>query len=228
VLGHAGLDFAVLDAEHAPFGIEAIDRALVGAAAVGLPLLVRVPRLDSPLIGASLDAGAAGVVVPHVGSASDAALVVAAVRFAAGQRGVSPSGRGGGYGGLAVSDFLRQQDAASVVCCQIEDRDGVDQVEAICQVDGVDCLLIGRVDLMVSLGAAATDDPMVEAAVRGVAGVARQQGVALAIFVPTPAEIDRFRAMGFTAFLCGSDQSLLRHAAAGIKAALKDRMSPTH
>jgi 2-keto-3-deoxy-L-rhamnonate aldolase RhmA len=219
VLGHAGLDLVMLDAAHAPFGIETLDRALVGAAATGLPALVRVPGSDSPLISACLDAGAIGIVVPHVQSAAEAAQVVAAARFTAGLRGVSPSGRAANYGGMTVAQFLAWSDHRTIVCCQIEDRAGLDQVDAICAVPGVDCLLVGRTDLMVSLGAASLVDPPVEAAVARIAAAARPRGVALAIFLPTPAEIVKFRQLGFSIFLCGSDQSLLRQGAVAIVAA---------
>ena len=66
LLGAAGLDFAIVDAEHAPFDAPTLDRMV---AASRMPLLVRVPELAPAPIGQALDLGAAGVVVPHVASA---------------------------------------------------------------------------------------------------------------------------------------------------------------
>src|SRR5580698_290330 len=75
VLGHAGLDFAIVDAEHAPFDITALDRVVLGAAAGGLACLVRPPDLTPAFISQSMDLGAAGVLAPHVVDGASAARV---------------------------------------------------------------------------------------------------------------------------------------------------------
>ena len=72
VLALAGLDFAVLDAEHAPWDRGTLDLVLLAGRASGLPLLVRVAERSAVAILPVLDQGAAGIVVPHVDSAADA------------------------------------------------------------------------------------------------------------------------------------------------------------
>jgi 2-keto-3-deoxy-L-rhamnonate aldolase RhmA len=73
VLGLCSLDYVVLDAEHAPFDRQTMDRMVFAARAVGLPMLVRVPDHRDATILSVLDLGAHGIVVPHVDSAADAA-----------------------------------------------------------------------------------------------------------------------------------------------------------
>jgi 2-keto-3-deoxy-L-rhamnonate aldolase RhmA len=150
IAGAAGMDFVVLDAEHAPFSIEAIDRCLLGCAGASLPGLVRLPDAEPSTILQVLDMGAAGIVVPHIVSATQARAAVAATRYRDGVRGFSNSPRAGGYGRLAMAEHLRSHDAAVSVVCQIEDPEAVDHVDEIAAVSGVDCLFIGRADLAVS------------------------------------------------------------------------------
>lgn len=217
ILARSGLDFAVLDAEHAPFGIEAIDEVLAATHPRGFPVLVRVPELRSSLIGACLDAGASGIVIPHVMSAENAADAVAAARFSAGGRGLSPSGRAGDYGARTLADFMAASDEAVNVWCQIEDVEGVANIDSICRVPGVDALFVGRADLMRSLGASTIDDAAVEDAVSGIAAAGTAAGMRLAIHIGRVAEAERFAKLGFTIFICGSDQSLLGKGASDIR-----------
>lgn len=210
VLARSGLDFVVLDAEHAPFGIDVIDDILAPTRPIGFPVLVRIPELRPSFIGACLDAGAAGIVVPHVTSAEKAKEAVAAARFAAGGRGLSASGRAGGYGAMTLADYMGDSDAAVSVWCQIEDVEAVDNLEAICAVPGVDALFVGRADLMRSLGAGTTGAPAVVNAVERIARVGLAAGKQLAIFIADADEAARFKALGFSIFICGSDQSMLK------------------
>ena len=80
VIAASGLDFAIIDAEHAAFGSETLDRMIMAGRGAGLPCLVRVPELASAPIGQVLDLGAAGVVVPHVATDEAAMRPVAMVR----------------------------------------------------------------------------------------------------------------------------------------------------
>ncbi|MFD2856314.1 aldolase/citrate lyase family protein [Seohaeicola zhoushanensis] len=90
ILGHAGYDFAVLDAEHVAFGRADIAAMAVASRAARLPLVVRVPEAGGPWIATALDAGAAGVMVPQVGDTDTAARLVRAVRHGAGGWGSRP------------------------------------------------------------------------------------------------------------------------------------------
>jgi 2-keto-3-deoxy-L-rhamnonate aldolase RhmA len=218
VLGKAGLDFIVIDAEHAPFGIETIDRMIVGAAAAGLPRLVRLPELSAPVIGACLDAGADGILAPHVRDEAKAAACVAAAKFAPKQRGVSPSPRAGGYGTLDVATYLRTSDERTTVWCQIEDAEALDRLDAIAATDGVDCLFIGRTDLMISLGVGSTRDRAVEKAVRDICAAGERHGTRIGIFIAKPEETAELKKLGITIFVCGSDQSLLLEGARSARA----------
>lgn len=209
IIGAAGLDFAIIDAEHAPFDLATLDRMALAGRGAGLPCLVRVPELAATPIGQVLDLGAAGVVVPHVASAEAATRALAAVKYGCHQRGFSPSSRAGGYGTLDPVAYRDAADRESSVWCQIEDEAALSQLDAIAGVDQVDCLFLGRADLALSLGVDNQRDPKVVAAVVATAEAGRRHGRTVGIFIGDTAEIPGLLALGITIFVCGSDQSFL-------------------
>lgn len=212
VLGTTAIDFAVLDAEHAPFDRAALDTAMIAGRAVGLPLLVRVPDREAGTLLSVLDIGAAGVLVPHVDSAEQAREVVARCRYRGGVRGYSSSPRAAGYGAMGMTAALAHGDR-NVVVCQIESPAAVEQAAQIAAVPGVDGLFIGRADLALAMGLDdAQHERVLDATMRVIqAGVAA--GKRVGMMVGSNAERDRYRAHGVRWFIQGSDQSLLRQAA---------------
>lgn len=217
LLGRAGLDFVVADAEHAALGISELDRIVLGARSVGLPCLVRVPALTPAACGRVLDLGAAGVVVPHVMNAETARAAVAEVRYT-GRRGLSPSTRAGDYGFGVSATHAARADASVSLWCQIEDAAALDCLDEIAAVEGVDALFIGRADLAHSLSVTA-NAPAVAEATAAIAAAGRRHHRAVAIFLADMAEAPELLALGITVFVCGSDQSHLAAAARGIVAA---------
>lgn len=215
VLGASGLDFAVLDAEHAPFDRAALDRALLAGSAVGLPLFVRVQERSAAGLLSVLDMGAAGVLVPHVDSAQQAREVVAHCRFVGGDRGYSSSPRAAGYGTLGMKEAIRQGDRVAVIC-QIESAAAVQEASGIAAVEGVAGLFIGRADLALSMGLDSAQDAAVTRATEQVIRAARAAGKLAGMFVSSTVEREKYRALGVQWFVQGSDQSLLRQGAHAI------------
>lgn len=219
ILGLGDLDFAVLDAEHAPFDRQAMDRMLFAARAVGLPMLVRIPDHRDATILNVLDLGAAGLVVPHVDSAEQAREVIAAARFIGGRRGLSLSARFGGYGTRSRDEALAEADRA-VIVCQIESGPAVEAVEAIAATPGVGALLIGRADLALSLGVDGPRHPQVMAACARIIAAAQAHHLPVVLVCGATDEMAEFAALGADIFVIGSDQSLLRKAARGLRPVL--------
>jgi len=215
ILGGSGLDFAVLDAEHAPFDRMALDLALLAGIAARLPLYVRVCDQQAATLLNALDLGAAGVVVPHVDSARQAREVVSRTRYLHGERGYSGSPRSSRYGAMRMSEAVAA-GARTFVMCQIESREGVEACADIAAVEGVDGVFIGRADLALSLGCDDSKHPLVEEATEQVIRAGLAAGKRVGMFVGNPAERARYAAQGVSWFVHGSDQSLLRDAAKAI------------
>jgi 2-keto-3-deoxy-L-rhamnonate aldolase RhmA len=217
ILALAGLDFAVLDAEHAPWDRGTLDLALLAGRACGLPLFVRVPDRSAATLLSALDQGAAGVVVPHVDSVEDAREVVAHARYVGGSRGFSSSPRAAGYGTLGMAEAIRRGDGAAVFV-QIESTRAVAAAADILAVPGVAGVLIGRADLALSMGLTSPADPRVAEATEQVMQAARAAGRIIGVAVGSHAEREQFVARGAQWIVQSSDHGLLRQAAAALVA----------
>jgi len=212
ILGLAGLDFAVVDQEHAPIGLDAMDLLSLAAHATGLPLLARRWGSGVDWIAPLLDLGLTGVMVPHVASADRTEAVCAAIKFSHGGRGISPSPRAGRYGGMGMDDYRDHCDATSVTMVQIEDIAALDRLDEIAAHPDVDVLFVGPADLSQSLNVAMPSAEL-DAAIEQVIAAGRRAGVAVGLFVVDESHIATWRNRGVTVFVCGSDQALLRKGA---------------
>jgi 2-keto-3-deoxy-L-rhamnonate aldolase RhmA len=222
VLILAGLDFVCLDAEHAPFDRTALNVLCALARAADFPVLVRVPSGSAEQIGMALDAGADGIVVPHVTDAATAARVARAARFGAGGRGYAGSTRWAGYGTGSMPALLAASRERTLVVAQIEDPEAVEAAEEIAATPGIDALFLGPADLTVGYGHETQDNADVARALDRVGAAARASGRAYMTFVP---DAERARALhaahGVTCFFMASEHAWMmqgaRLAVAGIR-----------
>ena len=225
ILGLVGFDFVVIDEEHAPFSRSATDMVLLGARAGQIAALVRVQSSSDAHILSALDCGASGVLVPHVASAAKAREVVAACRYRKGHRGFSPSGRAGSYGDAKLWAHIDAQDAATAVIGMIEDREALEDIDAIVHTEGLDAVFIGRGDLTVALNADSPADSSVRDAVGRIMAAAHAAGKPVLVMVGRAEEVAEFEAQGASAFIVNSDQGLMKRMAAAERAAF-DEIAP--
>ncbi len=220
VLALAGLDFLVIDAEHAPFGRRELDLMVMAGRGAEVPLYVRVPDGRPATILQALDIGADGLVVPHVDSPDEAVAVVRYARFAGGDRGFSNSARFGRYGTTTVDQAVAIGDRARIIC-QIESAAAVAAADEIAAVEGVAGLLIGRADLALSMGLRSLDAEAVRQGARTALGAARRHGKLAGMALGDAAEVAPWLEAGANLFVVGHDQGLLRKAAAATVAAAR-------
>ncbi len=215
ILGELGFDFVVIDAEHAPFDRASIDQVLLATRAACIAGIVRVPNGDGPDMLSALDCGAAGVLVPHVTSAPMARQVVAACRFRGGNRGFSPSGRAGRYGGMAMWDYVDSCDTLATVIGMIEDPEAVEAVDEIVAVDGLDAVFIGRGDLMVAMGVKTPAAEELTRATERIIKAAVAVGKPVMAMTPGGQDAEWLKSQGVNGLIIASDQGFMRQAAAG-------------
>lgn len=213
ILGLLGYDFVVIDEEHAPLNRETIDAIILGARAQKMAPLVRLGEPTDFSILSHLDAGAAGVLVPHVDSVDMARRIAAACRYRGGRRGFSRTGRAGRYGGTDTAGHLASQDATTLCIPMIEDPAAIDAIDAIAAVDGVSGLFVGRGDLSVAMGEPDQTSARVRAAADRVIAAAQRAGKPVMMLAVDEADQAALTAAGVRAFLTGSDQAFLRQAA---------------
>src|SRR5690606_5677676 len=164
IVAGAGFDWLFLDAEHGALETREL-RAILQAVDHRVPCVVRVAAAAEAPIKKALDLGAAGVIVPQVQSAAQAAEVVRYARYSPdGARGVGLA-RAHGYG-FSFADDVATANERTAVIVQVEHAKAVADIEGIVRVPGVDAVLLGPYDLSASLGKMGrVDDPEVVAAI---------------------------------------------------------------
>jgi 2-keto-3-deoxy-L-rhamnonate aldolase RhmA len=152
IFGAAGYDFVVIDREHGMMSVETMVNHVRTARAHDLVPFVRVLGNDPTLIQQALDAGAQGIIVPKVGTAEEAVRAVAAAKYAPGGRGMCPVVPGADYGTSDWSGYSNRSNHNVIVIPLIETRAGVENIEAITAVEGIDFTFFGLADLSQDLG----------------------------------------------------------------------------
>jgi 4-hydroxy-2-oxoheptanedioate aldolase len=222
ILADSGLDWALIDTEHAPNEVTHVADTLRALAGSRVAPVVRPAWNDAVLFKRLLDVGAQTLLVPYVQSVDEAARAVSAVRYPPrGVRGVASTHRANRYG--RVQDYFARADDEMCVLVQLETKASVDALEAIAAVDGVDAVFIGPSDLSASLGYLGqprhTD---VQRVIEGACRRARAAGKPIGILAPVEEDAARWLAMGFTFVAVGGDILSLRKAIDG----LVDRFRP--
>ena len=213
ILASFKIDFIVIDAEHAPLGRQQVSNLLMAATASRLPAIVRVPEGNKLWISTALDAGAAGVMVPHVSTVDEAERLVRLMKFGVAGRGFSPSTRAAGFGTRGIAKHLVMQPDETSLICQIEDRIGVENAGDIAAVDGVDCLFVGPVDLAVSLGHTDVKDPDVVNQCEQVVRSSAHSNTAAGMYLSSIADARAWREIGVSIAVIGTDQAFIRSGA---------------
>jgi len=153
ILGTAGFDFAVFDMEHGALSMESIEGLIRSADVTGIAPLVRVPEEEMSLISRVLDAGARGVVVPHISDARAAREVVRYAKFAPqGERSVCRFVRAAAFSAREAEDYLAHANDEIVVIGMLEGLDGIANLDEIVAVPGIDVIFVGTYDLSQALG----------------------------------------------------------------------------
>ena len=210
VVGVAGFDWLLLDAEHAPNDVLSLIPQLMALKDSPSAPVVRPPWNDTVVIKRLLDAGFHNFLIPFVESADQARAAVAATRYPPqGVRGVSVSQRGNRYG--AVTDYFARINEQIAVIVQVESRAGVAAAAEIAAVDGVDGLFIGPSDLAAGYGQLGNPGhPEVQQAIAQVHAAAQAAGKATGILSPAESDARRYLQMGMRFVAVGSDLGVLR------------------
>ncbi len=216
VLGLSALGCVCIDAEHAPFGRIELDGTIAAFRAADMPVLVRVQTTSAGEILSALDCGATGIIAPHITSAEDAQELVRLCYYGTGGRGYAGSSRAARYTTKPMAEHIQSSNSMVTVVAQIEDAGALENIDAIAQVEGLDCLFIGRMDLTVSLGAKSPRDAVVLEAVDRICEVGRRYDKPIGMFFPQGEQVADWRAKGATFFLLGSDHQFLLEGASNL------------
>ncbi len=173
-----GYDAINIDLEHSVIPEAAAAQICVTALNIGLTPLVRVASHDAYYANRILDAGALGIVAPHVNSADEARAIVKACKFAPlGERSVAGNWPHFGYQAWPADEVRRLMNASTTVIVMLETPEAVERADEIARVPGVDILHIGSTDLCDALGIPGKfDDPALERCFQRVVTACRAHG----------------------------------------------------
>ncbi|MEX0699079.1 MAG: HpcH/HpaI aldolase/citrate lyase family protein [Acidimicrobiia bacterium] len=209
VAAGAGFDWMLIDAEHSPADLENVLRQLQALAAYPTAPVVRVPWNEMVAIKRYLDIGVQSLLIPYVETPDQAGLAVRSTRYPpSGIRGVALATRASGFG--RVPDYAPKAHEDIVVIAQLENQAGMDNLEAIAAVDGIDALLIGPSDLHAAFGhVGETTHPdvvaLIDAAIERIVATGKIAGV----FAPIEDLARRWIDLGARLVLVGTDIGIL-------------------
>lgn len=220
LMAMSGFDWLFMDMEHGLLDVVACQR-MIQATAGKTACLIRVAENSEKEIKKALDIGAHGIIVPKVNSADEARAVVKYAKYAPqGQRGVGYS-RAHGYG-LNFSDYVASANQLTTVVVQIEDIKGVEKIDEIVKVLGIDAVFIGPYDLSASMGLMGqVTAPEVLAAMAKVEMAAKAAGIKLGYFGLKPATVEGIITKGYKLITCGTDTSFIASGAKEVLSKLR-------
>lgn len=186
IMARAGFDWLTVDMEHSVLTIREAEELIRVIELCGVTPLVRLSANDPVQIKRVMDAGAYGVIVPMVNSATEAAQAVAAVHYPPrGRRGVGLA-RAQGYG-TRFEHYVHWVERGPLVIVQIEHIQAVNNLEAILAVEGVDGFIVGPYDLSGSLGVPGEfEHPLMKEALQQIETVGADSGKAPGFHVVEP------------------------------------------
>jgi 4-hydroxy-2-oxoheptanedioate aldolase len=223
----AGFDWLLLDGEHAPNDIPLLQAQLQAVAPYGSHPIVRPVIGDTAVIKQLLDIGAQTLLVPMIESAEQAAATVAAMHYPPhGVRGVGASlARASRWG--QVENYLKTASDELCLLLQIENRAGLDNLEAIATTPGVDGIFIGPADLAAALGhLGAPSHPDVQQAIASALATLKRLGVPSGILAVDETLARQYLAAGATFVGVGLDTNLLMRGATALAATYSDVIVP--
>jgi 4-hydroxy-2-oxoheptanedioate aldolase len=198
IVGYAGFDFCVIDLEHSPYTIERAEDLVRAAQVAGVAPVIRAFDGQPSTLVHALDTGCEGVLVPHVQSRAEAERVVQGARFyPLGERGMDPHARAARFRSVPKEVYFAQANERTLVGAQVEGMEGVQNLDDIVDVEGIDLIFIGPYDLSQALGVPGQlDAPVVVEKIGQIVDVARARGKALGIYADNVEEARHWRDLG--------------------------------
>ena len=211
----AGFDFIFIDREHGAIDMSRAGEICTAALGQGVTPLVRTPGIDPVHYAPLFDCGAQGIVVPHIETADEARAVVHGQKYPPfGGRSMSRSSALTGYETIPISEIMSVGNAETMAVALVESRLGVENIEQIVAVEGLDAVLIGASDLCIDFGRPGKfDDPSVLSACERIISACAAVGVPSGIAGVREGDLlKRFIGLGVRLVHAGTDAPILIEA----------------
>lgn len=226
-IGLAGYDFVIIDLEHGSNSFETAQNLVRAATLNNITPIIRVSENNESIISKALDIGAQGIQIPQINNETDARKTVDAAKFSPiGNRGVCRYVRAAGYSSINKLEYFEESNKNTLVIIQIEGKKGLENIDSILQVEGIDIIFIGPYDLSQSMGVPGqTNHPKVLNAMRMVMEKANQFNKNVGTFVETPADLKMWKDLGLLYLSYKVDVGIFYDACKNILMDLEDVIS---
>lgn len=152
-VSQTGLDFVIIDMEHGPMSFETMENMVRAAQGEGCQPIIRICDKAESTILRALEIGSQGIMVPHVSTVAEAESIVRAARYSPlGERGLSPYTRVHNYSHQNLADSLHAANENTFIGILVEGEEGIENLDKIASVDGIDLIYLGIYDLSQSVG----------------------------------------------------------------------------
>lgn len=221
MMGLIGFDCIWIDMEHQDFAYDQVFNMCLAARATGMEPMVRVRKTGDHCFARAFEAGATGLMVPHVRTLEEARWVLKFSRFApVGLRGMDGVEAAAHYSLVPMEDYMAWSLRETFVLFQVEDKETLDVIEDMAQMEGLDGFFFGPADMSQSLGVPCQfDHPLLHEARRTVAAAARKYNKFWGLPVANADHAARlYEEEGAQFFNCRSAISLLKAGYQAIRA----------
>ena len=218
ILQVCGFDFLIVDCEHGSFTTREVANIIAVARGIGMPALVRIPEMRREHALKFMEMGASGLLLPNTESAEQAKMLVDCTKYAPlGHRGVSLSRPHTDFKKVSGATYMPQANDETILMCQIESRKGVENVEEIIAVEGIDVAFIGPNDMTQDYGILGQfDHPEIVAAFQRIVAAAEANGKWAGAHFGGAAPLKPWLKKGMQINMWNSDNGLLALGAAAI------------
>lgn len=211
ILKNAGCEFIIFDMEHGGLSLEQFKILATISNSNDISPLIRIPEVSYNYVARALDLGAAGIMAPMINTAEDAIKIVKSSKY-------PPEGvRGAGFGFAHDSynnqnplSYIKKANDELINIIQIETKLGLENVEAISAIDGVDCLWVGHFDLTNFLGIPGDFSSSIYLdAIKRIVEAAKKNSKSLGIMINNKDELEMYTALGFNMIAVGTEMNIL-------------------
>ncbi len=218
ILQVCGFDFLIVDCEHGSFTTREVANIIAVARGIGMPALVRIPEMRREHALKFMEMGASGLLLPNTESAEQAKMLVDCTKYAPlGHRGVSLSRPHTDFKKVSGATYMPEANDETILMCQIESRKGVENVEEIIAVEGIDVAFIGPNDMTQDYGILGQfEHPEIVAAFERIVAAAEANGKWAGAHFGGAAPLKPWLKKGMQINMWNSDNGLLALGAAAI------------
>jgi 4-hydroxy-2-oxoheptanedioate aldolase len=211
-IGHAGVDFIIIDMEHGPMSFETVESQIYAAESAGCTPVVRLGEANEQAILHALEIGAQSLMVSHVSTPEEADRIVKATLYhPEGERGISLFTRRHGYSDVGFTEKLRYANEQMFVGVLVEGEGGLNQLEKICAVKNLNMVYLGIYDISQSVGVPGdVKNPKVIKIVHDCVKMINEKGIIAGSVAPDRGYIQLLADSGFKFISYRTDSAVLR------------------